>query len=142
MNILAKRKDGGPKSPVDGYFLFEFKNWFSVALLKFNKGGREQFHTHAFNAWTWFLSGDLVEEDVDGSTYKYRWSLLPKKTPREKCHRVKANRDSWCLTFRGPWQKNWSEYDPETNTDTTFAWGREIVSRYEKETTGQSQVSG
>lgn len=127
MTILAKRKDGGPSSPVDGYFLFEFKNLFSIALLKFNKGGREQFHTHAFNAWTWFLSGDLIEEDVDGSTYKYQRSLLPKKTPREKCHRVKAKRDSWCLTLRGPWSKTWTEYDTDRAVETTFTHGREII---------------
>lgn len=126
MTILAKRKDGGPQSPVEGYFLCEFKNWFSIALLKFNKGGREQFHTHAFNAYTWFLSGEMYEEDENGEFYVYDRSLFPKRTPREKCHRVKANVDSWCLTIRGPWQKNWREHDPETMTETVFGWGRVI----------------
>lgn len=131
MILFSKRKDGGPKSPVEGYFLCEFKNWFSIALLKFNEGGREQFHTHAFNAWTWFLSGDLVEEDIDGSTYEYRRSIFPKKTSREKFHRVKAKRAGWCLTIRGPWQRNWSEYDPETKKKTTFDWGRNVVATHE-----------
>lgn len=59
-NFLVKKKDGGPESPVDAYFLVELKGLFSIALLKFNKGCREAFHSHAFDAWTWFLSGDLV----------------------------------------------------------------------------------
>ena len=55
MKLFSKCKDGGKESPVDGYFLIECKGLFSVALLKFNKGGREAYHTHAFDAYTWFL---------------------------------------------------------------------------------------
>ncbi len=34
MYILKKRKDGGKTSPVDAYFLCEFKSLFGIALLK------------------------------------------------------------------------------------------------------------
>jgi len=47
MRLFQKAKDGGPESPVDGYFLIEIKSLFSIALLKFNNGGRENYHTHA-----------------------------------------------------------------------------------------------
>ena len=109
MKIFTKMKDGGPDSPVEGYFLFEIKGLFSVAILKFNQGGREAFHTHAFNALTWFIKGAMVEEDVDGSFRVYARSLLPKFTSRNKNHRVRATEDSWCFTLRGPWAKTWTE---------------------------------
>jgi hypothetical protein len=93
--LFSKAKDGGKSSPVDGYFLFELKDLCSVAFLKFNKGTREEFHTHAFNALTWFVKGSLIEEDVDGSFKEYKRSIIPKVTLRSKNHRVIANEDSW-----------------------------------------------
>lgn len=127
MNVFKKLKDGGSESPVDAYFLFEIKGLASIALLKFNKGGREAFHTHAFDALTWFIKGDLVEEDVSGETYKYKKSLVPKLTPKSKNHRVLANKDSYCLTVRGKWVDSWTEYNKESNETTFFNWGRKVV---------------
>ncbi len=127
MKLFSKAKDGGPESPVDAYFVVECKGLFSIALLKFNKGGREAFHTHAFDAWTWFLKGDLTEQDVSGATYRYSRSLIPKLTKKSKNHRVVAEKDSWCLTVRGPWQKNWTEYNAEKDITTTFSPGRQVV---------------
>lgn len=109
MRILSRAKDGGPESPVDAFFLFEIKTIGSVALLRFNRGSREAFHTHAFHALTWFIWGDMVEEDIDGTLRAYRHSLLPKFTPRSKNHRVRAYRTSWCFTVRGPWAGTWTE---------------------------------
>ena len=129
MRVLEKAKDGGSESPVDAYFLLEVKSLFSIALLKFNKGGRENYHTHAFDALTWFLFGDLVEEDISGETYKYSFSILPKITKREKNHRVKTNKDSWCFTIRGPWVDYWTEDNPNTNETITFTHGREVVKK-------------
>lgn len=126
MRLFNKAKDGGSESPVDAYFLFEIKGLASVALLKFNKGGREAFHTHAFDALTWFVKGDLLEEDVSGETYKYKKSIIPKITLKSKNHRVLANEDSYCLTIRGKWDKNWTEYDSKSDTTTVFNWGRSI----------------
>ena len=42
--FFSKAKDGGKDSPVDGYFLIEIKWLFSVVLLKFNKGHRDNCH--------------------------------------------------------------------------------------------------
>ena len=126
--FFCKRKDGGKDSPVDAYFLVEFKNFFSIAVLKFNKGGREAFHTHAFNALTWFIYGDLEEEDVRGDLYTYKTSLKPKFTPKDKNHRVKATIDSWCFTIRGPWRDRWTEYNKKTNETTEFTHRRKVLS--------------
>lgn len=109
MKIFKRSKDGGPESPVDAFFLIESKRLGSIALLRFNQGGREAFHTHAFNAWTWFISGDLVEQDIDGSFRPYTRSIIPKRTSRAKNHRVRAYKTSWCFTIRGPWASTWTE---------------------------------
>lgn len=129
MKLFNKCKDGGPDSPVEAYFLIEWKSVFSIAILKFNKGGREAFHTHAFNAFTWFLFGELKEEDKDGSVYTYSSGFLPKLTKKDKNHRVKATKDSYCLTLRGPWSKFWTEFDKSSNTTTTFTHGRKVVGK-------------
>lgn len=134
MRLLSKAKDGGPDSPVEAYFLFEVKGFCSVALLKFNKGGREAFHTHAFNALTWFISGNLQEEDIGGSKYQYKRGLLPKLTRREKNHRVNALEDSWCLTLRGPWSDSWTEDTHEKTLVLTH--GRKVLEEKVKPVVG------
>lgn len=126
MKAFSKCKDGGPESPVDSYTIFEIKSLFSIMILKFNKGGRENYHTHAFNAYTWFLKGSLQEQDINGSTYDYKRSLIPKKTPRSKNHRVRAHTDSWCFTVRGPWVDYWTEDTPD-NKVLTLTHGREVI---------------
>ena len=130
-NFMCKRKDGGSESPVDAYFLIEIKDWFSIAILKFNKGGREAYHTHAFDAYTWFLKGNLVEKDVNGKYYVYERSLVPKKTLKSKNHRVTALSDSWCLTVRGKWDKTWTEYNETLDETTIFSDGRVVEGKGE-----------
>lgn len=126
MRVLTKTKDGGPKSPVEAYFLFELKSIGSIALLKFNKGGREEFHTHAFNALTWFICGSLTEEIYSGNKKRYYRSMFPKITLRNHNHRVIANKTSWCLTIRGPWKSSWTE-DSHDST-TLFTHNRRVLS--------------
>ena len=133
MRTLEKAKDGGSESHVDAYFLIEKKNLFSIALLKFNPGGRGVFHTHAFNALTWFLKGNLVEEDVDGDIYVYKRKIFPKYTPKSKNHIVKSVGTSWCFTIRGPWDKTWKEHDPIMDKTTTLTHGRKIVKKEAKQ---------
>jgi len=127
MKLLTKAKDGGPESTVDAYFLFEFKSVCSIALLRFNAGRREAFHTHAFTALTWFICGDLEEQLFDGTRKAYKRSLLPKITKKSDNHRVLAHKTSWCFSIRGPWSDYWTEDD--SGTTTTFTHGRNIVKR-------------
>lgn len=130
MKILKRSKDGGPDSLVDAFFLVESKRLGSIALLRFNVGGREAFHTHAFNAFTWFLWGELLEQDIDGSFRSYTRSVVPKITLRSKNHRVRAYKTSWCFTIRGPWSRTWTE---DTDTEhTVLTHGRNVIERCEK----------
>ncbi|ATN93435.1 hypothetical protein [Pseudoalteromonas phage J2-1_QLiu-2017] len=124
---FEKVKDGGPDSPVDAYFLCEIKGLFSIAILKFNKGCREEYHTHAFGALTWFIKGSLVEEFWVRPSRWYTRSWLPKFTSRHKLHRVNAKEDSWCFTIRGPWSETWMEWNSKTNTKTLLTHGRKVV---------------
>lgn len=145
MRLFSKAKDGGPESPVDGYFLIEIKSRFSIVLLHFNPGTRESFHNHAFNAWTLWLRGRTQEEVKDKGTMKSWQPGQWKYTPRELMHRfittttgvyvglfgglkrqIKAN-GAWAISFRGPWVKTWEEYNPTTNETITLTNGRELV---------------
>lgn len=127
MRLFSRASDGGPRSPVEALFLFESKRFGSIALLKFNEGARAAYHTHAFNALTWFIKGDLTEYRFEGGNHQYTRSILPKVTRRSCNHRVVAWRDSWCFTIRGPWQRTWTE--DEAGKTTLFGWGRVVLSK-------------
>lgn len=129
MRFLEKAKDGGRESTVDAYFLIEIKGLLSVALLRFSKGSRQNFHSHAFNALTWFLKGSMVEHRKHGAVEvakKYKRTLLPKVTKRDNLHKVVANEVSWCLTLRGRWQDTWQEQTPVGEV-INLTHGRKIV---------------
>lgn len=129
MRLFQKTKDGGPESPVDAYFLFEFKSFLSIAILKFNKGGREAYHSHAFDAFTWLIKGELIEEFPNGHAKRYRRTFRPKSTARARVHRVRAYTDGWCVTIRGPWRDTWTEYNDNTGRTTTLTHGRKVYDK-------------
>ena len=110
MKLFKKSYDGGPDSGVTGYWLIEWKKGFSIVLLNFSPGSRKAYHSHAFNAITFWLKGEVIEEDIDHS--RVSWSPSPrlKYTPREKFHKVIAGKKgAWALSFRGPWSDYWQE---------------------------------
>lgn len=142
MKLFQMSSDGGKKSGVNGFFICEFKNLFSVVLLKFNKGSRENYHSHAFNAFTWFLKGLMTEHKLDGSTFTYSRSLRPKYTPRTNVHKVYANKTSWALSIRGPWSETWYEFDPTTSEYILLSNGRKEISRSTKNDLSKGGVCG
>jgi len=126
--------DGGEKSGVTGFWLIEIKSLFSIVLLRFSKGTRENFHSHAFNAVTWFLWGSVEEEHLGENGQLDRvlpWgpSIWPKSTPRGCFHRVKALSDTWAISFRGPWAETWNEYDPRMQEYVKLGHGRKVIAR-------------
>lgn len=131
MKFMSKAKDGGAESTVTGYWLVEIKSLFSVVLLRFDKGSRDAYHSHAFHALTWFLKGCVTEHVIvsPGHLQDRVWkpSLRPKWTPRSCFHKVFAKETTWALSFRGPWKKTWHEYLPSTDTLRTLTHGRRIV---------------
>lgn len=135
MKLLHVGKDGGPESNVTGYWLIEWKRLFSIALLRFSNGTRDSFHSHAFNSVSWLLSGELEEQTLredDAPHYDVQFhnpSLLPIITRRSHFHRVKSWGTSWVLTFRGPWAKEWKEFDPGASVESVLANGRRVVKK-------------
>jgi hypothetical protein len=128
MRFLSRAKDGGPKSTVTGYWLFEIKRFLSVALLKFEDGSRDEYHSHAFDSVNWVLKGELHEKHLFRHTDLHGPSWLPVITRRETFHRVTSVGTTWVLAIRGPWSDHWQEYDPATDTFTVLENGRKVVS--------------
>ncbi len=109
--FFYKKMDGGSDSGVTGYFLIEWKSVFSIGLLHFKKGSREAFHSHAFNAISFWLKGSVIEEKYNQNIkLPFSASFKPKYTPRSNVHKIIADEDTYCLTFRGPWVDYWSEF--------------------------------
>lgn len=129
MKLFKHMNDGGPNSVVEGYWLIEWKRVFSIVLLKFNPGSREEFHSHAFNCFSWVLRGKLVEcfHKSDQNAVVHKPSLKPFMTYRDTFHKVYSDGVSWVLSFRGPWSDTWKEYNPSTGEEYTLKSGRKRV---------------
>lgn len=130
MRFMQRAPDGGKKSGVSGFFFIEIKSLFSIVLLRFNPGSREGYHSHAFNAITFWLKGRVVEDRLDTREIKvYHASFRPKFTPRRNIHRIIAAVTTYALCIRGPWHKTWCEYDPKARRVIEYTHGRVEVGR-------------
>lgn len=125
IKLLHWGKDGGPNSKVWGFWLVGIKSLFSLALLRFDPGSREAYHSHAFNCVSWVLRGELHEHHMDG-TVDFHCSGKRITTKRETFHKVYSVGRSWVLTLRGPWAKTWREYTSERGV-VVLTHGREEV---------------
>lgn len=128
MKLFRKGKDGGPKSTVTGYWLCEFKSLFSIVLLKFEDGSRDEYHDHAFNSWNWIIKGEVEEEFTSPCLNQtLRPRLKPYPAQKTRMHRVRSKGTTWVFSIRGPWDKTWHEYDPKTKEYSTLTHGRKVV---------------
>lgn len=127
MRIFYWGKDGGKESHVWGFWFIEIKSLFSVVLLVFEEGSREAYHTHAFDALTWFLKGAVLEHLISGKKIRWSPSVLPKLTPKSTFHKVVGIQRTYALSFRGPWKNNWQEYLPQEKRYVKLTNGRKEV---------------
>lgn len=127
--LFGSDKDGGPESHVWGFWFIGIKKLFSVVLLRFENGSREAYHTHAFDAVSWVLKGELHEEHLLGNTVFHLPSWRPVVTTRDTFHRVSSVGRTWVLSFRGPWHDHWLEWIPETKETVLLTHGRIEVAR-------------
>mgnify|MGYP003640485688 CR=1 FL=1 len=125
MKLFTKMKDGGKDSTVTGYWLIECKSLFSICVLKFEGVSREAYHNHAFHSISWVISGQLVELMLDNRIFTYKPSIFPILTSRKDMHQVSSSTgNTWVFTLRGPWNKTWCEFIPETDEYVTLSKGR------------------
>lgn len=127
MKFMSFGTDGGKNSGVIGFWLIEIKWLFSIVFLKFAKGTRENYHSHAFNAYTWFLSGKVEEQHVKEKAKIWSASLVPKYTPKSTFHRVNALETTYAISFRGPWNNYWYEYNPNDSKYIKLTHGRNKI---------------
>ena len=123
----SNRPDGGRESGVRCWGI-EIKWLFSILVLKFEPNDRENYHSHAFNALTFWLKGNVLEErqDTGNWTHYIGGSLSPKYTPRTNVHKIHCTKTAWAISLRGPWSKYWYEIDPEGNK-IKLTKGRKII---------------
>ena len=127
MKIFRIAKDGGPESTVLGYWLLEVKSLISIALLRFADGSRDAYHSHAFDSLNWVLRGEVEEQHIDGRVIRHKPGLLPVITRRSTFHKVVSRGTTWVFSLRGPWARNWEEYDPSNKQYSTLTHGRRRV---------------
>lgn len=117
--LFVKRTDGGEKSGVTAYWLVEWKKVFSIGILRFDIGSRDVYHSHAFNALTWWLKGRVTEVEYPNTPRDFAPSIKPKKTLRSMMHKVIAHVRTYALTLRGPWNDTWEEIRRDRNVTLT-----------------------
>jgi hypothetical protein len=127
MKLFNLCKDGGHESTVWAYNLIEWKRAFTIVLLRFENGSRDAYHSHAFNAVSWVLSGSLDEIHENGWVDIHFPSWWPVFTSRDTTHKVVSLGRTWVLSFRGPWAKTWREILPGKTDHTTLTHGRRVV---------------
>lgn len=108
MRFFSKAPDGGKDSGLTGYYLIEIKSLFSIVILDFKKGTRDNYHNHAFNAWTFWLKGTVIEYHLNGVTKIFTGGMF-KKTPRSTFHKIEPWGRAWAISFSGPWKNYWNE---------------------------------
>jgi len=108
--MIGYRKDGGPLSKVEGWFL-ESKRYATLALLRFLPGTREAFHEHAFDCVSIVLGpGYLIEEMLSGVVKLHHPGSIV-ITKMTDFHKVKSIGTTYVITLRGPWRRFWREID-------------------------------
>ena len=126
--FIRINKDGGPHSKVWIYAL-QIKKIGTIALLRFEDGSREAYHSHAFNCFSWVLKGKLVERHLNFPEAPdiHTPALRPFGTYRQTFHKVESIGRTWVLSFRGPWADRWHEYLEDERRFRTLTHGRREI---------------
>lgn len=112
--------------------ILEWKKLFSIKLFHFHKtsGKQDRFHTHSFNAVSFLLSGNYIEEVIqDGKVValdRNRSRII--YIPKNEYHRITKSGGCRTILITGPWGKYWKELRELGN------------SRYQEVTQGAGRV--
>lgn len=101
--------------------ILEWKKYFSIKLFNFHPttGKQDRFHTHAFNAYSFRISGNYIEEVVDEfgvvrELNRSRNRLI--YIPANQYHRITRSKGCRTLLITGPWGDEFKEL----RFDSTF----------------------
>lgn len=93
--------------------ILEWKKFFSIKFFHFHKtpGKQDRFHTHSFNAFSFLLHGNYIEEIIkDGKVValnRNRSRCL--YIPKNEYHRITKSEGCRTILITGPWDKYWKE---------------------------------
>jgi len=99
---------------VDRYTLIEIRKLFSIYFHFIDTEFQDRFHTHAFNAVGWTVSGGYDEEVMEGvngtKTYTKHIGRGIRRIPKMYNHRIlKAKPNTMTILFTGPYNELWTE---------------------------------
>lgn len=121
------------------YTLFESKKHFGIIIYHWKTIRQNRFHSHAFPAYAFLLSGSYTEEVIqDGVIVQREVNNRFKRRyiPRNYIHRIlKAKPQTWTIVFTGKWQPFWYEYFDSTKKWVKYTWGRKKVKEIEGDET-------
>ena len=132
--ILFKKSEVAlGEGSVTQYIIFENKHFLSLIFYKWNTINQVRFHTHAFGAIAFLLKGwywEKVRFQGIEMTNFVNVPFLPRMLPRNYCHAIgNAKPGTITMVVAGPWQKNWLEYFPDTDTWVEYTWGRKVTKK-------------
>ena len=115
---------------VSQFIVFESKYLFSIIFFYFHKssGCQDRFHTHAFNALSFRVFGNYIEEFiVDNyeivSKPRDRSRLL--YIPKNSFHRITKSDGCLTILLSGRWEKTWKEY--VNGQLIIYNWNRHVL---------------
>jgi len=131
--LFRKKRVELGEGHIIAFTLFEHKYLFSIIIYHWKTIKQNRFHSHAFPAIAFLLSGKYEEEVFTkaGVIHKTvnQW-LKPRVLPRNYTHRIlQADKRTWTIVFTGPWLKYWYEYFEDTKTWVKYGWGRMVLEK-------------
>ena len=138
MNLFKKKRIELGEGHIIQYILFEHKDLFSIIFYNWKTIKQNRFHTHAFPAYAFLLSGSYTEEQMleDGTVINKtvnQW-MKPRWLPRHYNHRIlTAKPKTWTMVIAGKWHKYWFEYFDNSDTWVKYTWNRKVVGKYKGE---------
>lgn len=113
------------------YTLFESKRNFGIILYHWKTIKQNRFHSHAFPAYAFLLSGSYTEEVIENGeivTKVVDQRFKRRFIPRNYVHRIlEAKPKTWTIVFTGKWSEYWYEYFPTTKIWRKYTWGRKKI---------------
>jgi hypothetical protein len=139
MKLFTKKRVELGDGFIVQYTLFESKYFGGVWIYNWKTIKQNRFHTHAFNAYAFLLSGSYTEEVIEDGVIKNntvnQW-MKPRFLPKNYCHRIlKAEKNTWTIVFFGKWIPYWYEFFDDTKTWIKYSWGRKVIDKIEGDET-------